>query len=162
MITFKQYFFIQENISTYIDEEGNTKFIHSSNLLLNNTGKLPDSKPYGFWTDRSGNYASVDAQGHASMAGNIISASIKFKDANGGMTDEEEALLKKSLTSKGEDTGVYKVLFDAGFMHVVLNGSRTVYFYKTATGAPTLGQKKFLNNLSDTYGTSTEYASEIF
>ena len=162
MISFKQYFFIQENISTYINKEGKTEFIRSSDLLLNNTGKLPDLKPYGFWTDRSGNYISVDAQGHARAAGDIISASIAFKDANGGLTGEEEAMLYKSLTSKDEDTGVYRVLFDAGFMHVVLNGSKTVYYYKTATGTPTLGQKKFLNNLTDTYGTSTEYASEIF
>jgi len=142
------------------------KFIPVDRLLLNNNlNELPEVKPYGFWTDRSGNFKDVymtgpkNNGGHAGVARAIIEAAIDYKDEHGGMTPEEEDQFTQAL-SPGKFGGVYNVLLSSGFMHVVLAGE--TYYYKTNTGVPTPGQKKFLNTLTEQYGTPIEYASEIF
>lgn len=162
MIPFKQYFILKESLITMAQG----KFIPVDKLLLsNNLNELPEIKPYGFWTDRSGNFKDVymtgsrNNGGHAGVARAIIQAAIEYKDNHGGMTPEEEDHLTQAL-SPGRFGGVYNALLSSGFMHVVLAG--TTYFYKTNTGVPTLGQKKFLNTLTEKYGTQVEYASEIF
>ena len=162
MITFKQYTLLKESLITMAQG----KFIPAKDLLLNNNlNELPETKPYGFWTDRSGNFKDVymtgpkNNGGHAGVAREIIEAAINYKDDHGGMTPEEEDKLVSAL-APGKFGGVYNVLLSSGFMHVVLAGN--TYYYKTNSGAPTPGQKKFLNTLTEQYTTPIEYASEIF
>ena len=159
MINFKSYFILNESPITW-SADGPIPVVE---LGLDNTGKLPDEKPYGFWVDKSGNFKAVydrgpkNTGGHAGAAKTIISSAIDYKDKHGGMTQEEEDNLNKALTSF---TGLYRVLELANFIHVVLAGN--TYYYKAHKGMPTPGQKRFLDKLASEYGTEIQYASEIF
>lgn len=162
MINFKQYILLKENLVTW---SGDKPIPVSAILLNNNINGLPDEKPYGFWTDRSGNFKDVymtgskNNGGHAGVAKEIISAALDYKSEDGTLTPEEEDRFIDAM-KPGKFGGVYNVLLSSGFMHVVLAGN--TYYYKTTSGAPSPGQKKFLNALTEKYGTPTEYASEIF
>ena len=162
MITFKNYILLKENLITWSGD----KPIPVKELLLNNNlNDLPEEKPYGFWTDKSGNFKDVymvgskSNGGHAGVAREIISAALDYKYDQGTITPEEEDRIVDAL-KPGKFGGVYNVLLSSGFMHVVLAGN--TYYYKTNSGAPSPGQKKFLTALTDKYGTPVEYASEIF
>jgi hypothetical protein len=162
MISFKQYIILKESLITWSgDERISPKVL----LLKDSLSDLPEVKPYGFWVDGSGNYKDVymtgtnNNGGHAGVAGAIIKAALDYKIHKDTLTPEEEDRFTDAL-KPGKFGGVYNVLLSSSFMHVVLAGN--TYYYKTATGGLTTGQKKFLNKLTETYGTPIEYASEIF
>lgn len=162
MITFKQYYIINEALIT---RSGDENIPVKELLLSNNLSELPNVKPYGFWVDRSGNFIDVymsgskNNGGHAGVAKAIIQKALSYKIAKDTLTTEEEDELIEAL-KPGKFGGVYNILLTSGFMHVVLAGN--VYYYKTSTGIPTSSQSKFLRALYEKYETKAEYASEIF
>ena len=156
MILFKQYTLLQESIFTGVRVAiiGLTRFNSD-----NPTEGLPSSPPYGFWTDKSGNYkvvAGFASGGHLQAAKEMILAAYDVKEELGELTDSEKTDLDNTL--KRGYGALYDVLKNAGFMHVVLNGP--TYYYVTDSNSPS--QQKFMSALSQKYKVQTERAYEIF
>ena len=156
MITFKQYTLLNESIFTGVRVAviGLTRFNPE-----NPTEGLPPSPPYGFWADKSGNYivvAGFASGGHLQAAKEMILAAYDAKEDAGELTDKEREELDNSL--KRGYGALYDVLINAGFMHVVLNGS-TYYYVSTNVS---VSQLKFIKALEQEYGMQSQRAFEIF
>ena len=156
MISFKQYTLLNESIFTGVRVAtiGLTRFNPDSP-----TEGLPPSPPYGFWTDKSGNYivvAGFASGGHLQAAKEMILAAYDAKEDAGELTDSEKTELDNTL--KRGYGALYDVLTNAGFMHVVLNGP--TYYYVTNSNTPS--QQKFMAALTQKYRLQTERAFEIF
>lgn len=150
MVSFSQYLLLNENI---------LGGVRASVLGLTVSQDLPTSPPYGFWTDRSGNYkvvAGFSSGGHLQAAKEMILAAYDYKEETGQLTPEDERELNDTL-KKGFGA-LYEVLADMNFMHIVK--AADTYFYKVNN--VTTSQQKFLNNLAQTYRMRTERSYEIF
>jgi len=156
MITFKQYTLLNESIFTgvRIAVVGLTRFNPEEP-----TEGLPSSPPYGFWTDKSGNYkvvAGFSSGGHLQAAKEMILAAYDVKEEAGELSDNEKTELDNAL--KRGYGALYDVLINAGFMHVVLNGP--TYWYVTNYDTPY--QQKFMKALAQKYRVQTQRSFEIF
>lgn len=155
MITFKQYILLNESIFTgvRVADIGLTRFDSE-----NPTEGLPASPPYGFWTDKSGNYIVVpgfSSGGHLKAAKEMILAAYDAKEEAGELTDNERKDLDNAL--KRGYGALYDVLTNAGFMHVVLGGP--TYYYVTIN--LTASQLKFIKALEQEYGMQSQRSFEI-
>lgn len=153
MIPFKQYILLTENILTNV---------RASILGLNTSSELPPRPPYGFWTDRSGNYKSIPtiaSGGHAQAAREIIMAAYDYKDETGQLTPQEERNFTKAISTG--TYALYRILFELNFMHVVIKDN-TYFYYIDGGGSPTPSQQKFLTNLKQTYNSVIERSKEVY
>lgn len=147
MITFKQYT-LREGIITGLA---------GSQLGMNNTlNNFPQSPPYGFWVDKSGNWVEVKTT-HVVDARKIIITGHKYKKANNiTIPEADEALYRDKITGFGYP---YRELSNHGFMHMVKAGN--TYYYKPGSAGVTPAQKKFLSFINDEYKMPTEIDNEI-
>jgi len=155
VITFKQYTLLNESIFTgvRVADIGLTRFDSE-----NPTEGLPSSPPYGFWTDKSGNYIVVpgfSSGGHLKAAKEMILAAYDAREEAGELTDNERKDLDNAL--KRGYGALYDVLTNAGFMHVVLGGP--TYYYVTIN--LTASQLKFIKALEQEYGMQSQRSFEI-
>jgi len=147
MITFKQYTLC----------EGIITGLAGSQLGMNNTlNNFPQSPPYGFWVDKSGNWLAV-GKAHVVDARNIIIRAHKYKKEQGiDISEADEALYRDKITGFGYP---YRELQNHGFMHLVKAGE--TYFYKAGAAGVTPSQRKFLSFLEDTYKIPAEVDNEL-
>jgi len=155
VITFKQYTLLNESIFTgvRVADIGLTRFDSE-----NPTEGLPSSPPYGFWTDKSGNYIVVpgfSSGGHLKAAKEMILPAYDAREEAGELTDNERKDLDNAL--KRGYGALYDVLTNAGFMHVVLGGP--TYYYVTIN--LTASQLKFIKALEQEYGMQSQRSFEI-
>lgn len=99
---------------------------------------LPDTKPYGFWVDRHGNFVAVGFQKHAQVSDNIQDKMVEW-------------MKKKNIPTPAEWGYSYNFMFKNGWMRVVTYYDSAIY---TETKSErTQGQIKFLNFIRDLYYT---------
>jgi hypothetical protein len=94
---------------------------------------LPDNKPYGFWVDRSGNFAEVPYLGHIKTLERIVNHAVKF------------------FRKEGLEYGPkyrYNELLDLGWARVVTEGKFVLYEVQHVA---TPSQMKFFKILEETY-----------
>ena len=127
------------------------------------TNDLPSSPPYGFWVDRSGNFAVVPNLDHAKVGAELIMSAFNYKDKRKELEGEIGDQILKDIrsiktTPFSKDTGIYGLLKRHSFLHLVKAGGLYHYYPTTVT----LGQRKFLSALRDKYGMEFQAANEIF
>jgi hypothetical protein len=146
-----------EKFKYYFFREGIVTGLAGSQLGLNNTlTGFPESPPYGFWVDKSGNWITVEAA-HVVNARNIIIKAYKYKKANNiEISQADNDLFMDKIDGFGYP---YRELANHGFMHLVKAGS--TYYYKAGSAGVTNGQRKFLSHIQDIYRMPTEVDNEV-
>jgi hypothetical protein len=75
--------------------------------LSNTVQDLPDNRPYGMWIDKHGNFTAAKTRmSHAELA---------------------KAILKRAGITPADDHEAYKILFENGFVRVVLTEDEVLY-----------------------------------
>lgn len=150
MLSFSQYLLLSENI---------LGGVRAAVLGLTVSQDLPPNPPYGFWTDRSGNYkvvAGFSSGGHSQAAKDMILAAYDYKEETDQLTPNEEREL--NVTLKKGHGALYNVLTEMNFMHIVKAADTYFYYVNNVTTS----QQKFLNNLTQTYRMKIERSYDIF
>jgi hypothetical protein len=96
---------------------------------------LPDTQPYGFWVDRSGNFLRVGYQQHIEGLTSIVNKAKQF-------------LHKQNVNY--EPKYRYVDLLDIGWMRVVIGNSSVMYQMKSGQPATT-AQLRFVKTLQEMY-----------
>ncbi len=99
---------------------------------------LPMQKPYGFWVDRSGNFALVRTRKHGPVARDIIENAIKYLQ----FTD-------KPIPNDYHQWS-YETLYREGWIRVVL-GNKTIMYETFPESNLTMYQTRFLEFVRDLY-----------
>ena len=106
---------------------------------------VPPFKPYGFWVDKSGNFAACRYQQHYSVGKDIIRSANRYLEEEG-----------KPLIEVPQDN-IYGTLFRAGWIRVTLEGDQLYYESGKNFGhMPTQSQIKFMKYVKDLYKTADE------
>jgi len=107
--------------------------------LFNRMIHLPDTKPYGFWMDRHGNFIPVRGGigSHERTAVDIL------QKAN-------ENLPSYNQIDFDEVPSFYDFLLDAGWLRIILNSAK-VYWEAKPGGRPTPIQQRNMEFMKDFY-----------
>ena len=100
---------------------------------------IPDECPYGFWVDRSGNFAEVGFQKHATASYDILEAANKW-------------LALREM--KTVPVNSHETLLRNGWMRVV-TWYKPEMFAEFRNDRPTQSQSKFLRFVKELYGFET-------
>lgn len=114
--------------------------IPSSELgMFNRMIHLPDTKPYGFWMDRHGNFMPVKGGigSHERAATEILNRA-------------NENLPSYNQIDLDEVPSFYDFLLDAGWLRIIVTGSK-VYWEAQPGGRPNQIQARNLDFIKDFY-----------
>lgn len=140
MISFKQFFILQENKKPLVGGIGDVP--RGAMKVSTRVTDLPDNPPYGFWVDRSGNFKAVGFQQH-----NVEAAKMLAK-ANIWLMKHDLPEIK--VYDYANDP--YDRLFENGWVRVVLRPQSGEIYYNGERGhQATQSQMKFLNFIKDLY-----------
>lgn len=128
MILFDLYFLLQESSINSVSP----RLLGLSTSMVD----LPDTKPYGFWVDKSGNFIKVGIEGHWDVGERIIKV--------------YQHLLKQKGANVKIPADLYRFFLDAGWMRIVISGN-VVYYELALESQPTLSQTRFLKFIKDLY-----------
>lgn len=132
MKSFKEFFLIQENL-----KDVPRKMMGMGNTL----DSLPRTEPYGFWTDRSGNFLPLES--HLIGARKLLASANDYLKSTGKPPIDYDP---------GAYMEIYKLLYDNGWIRVISRGAGDRLMYETRPGVEaTASQVKFLKACREQY-----------
>lgn len=108
--------------------------------MYNNIKDLPEVAPYGFWIDKSGNFAIVGSMLHEEVGEHIL-------------TKASEYLNNEEILRMMQTDGIYGTMFKFGFVRVQLAKYNMTVYWENGSGErlTTPAQQRFLEHIRTLY-----------